>query len=388
MGSDGRMENRLTPDWGDAKHVILYGCGNVARACLGKIQKDFSVDYIIDQMGEMARSWNGCKLLAPKQGLKQRTRQKIIVMTGGRVYQEIAFSLQMAGLKEYEDFCSIEYFFTCWYWTFREENVVMELHMALTMRCTLRCANCNMFVPYYERPVTFTLRQLEEEIELLFQFVDYLGCLTLLGGEPFLYEDFADFLMFLKASYAGRIGTIKVITNGTLLPEERLLDALAAAEVWVSISDYTQEVPYRKRLQALQSLLDKKSIQTTFTEMREWCDFGFPEHPLAFAPEKCQAHRIACSPIFHGYNDGKIFYCHVVWSAEKIGRYHLQAKDFIDLRALKREERHRISCHCLGDLDGGYVGLCQMCGGCGFDNKKLVSAGRQTKETAHRSMKQ
>ena len=174
MGSDGRMENRLTPDWGDAKHVILYGCGNVARACLGKIQKDFSVDYIIDQMGEMARSWNGCKLLAPKQGLKQRTRQKIIVMTGGRVYQEIAFSLQMAGLKEYEDFCSIEYFFTCWYWTFREENVVMELHMALTMRCTLRCANCNMFVPYYERPVTFTLRQLEEEIELLFQFVDYL----------------------------------------------------------------------------------------------------------------------------------------------------------------------------------------------------------------------
>lgn len=376
------MENRLTPDWEDVRHVILYGCGNVAQACLSKIQRDFSVDYIMDKMGEQQDSWKGHQLLAPESGLARRTGQKILVMTGGRVYQEIAASLIVAGLKEYRDFCAIEYFLTWWYWTYRQENVLMELHMALTMQCTLRCENCNMFVPYYSEPVTFSLHQLKDEIKLFFQYVDYLGCLTLLGGEPFLYEDLAEFLEVLKTSYRNRIGVIKIITNGTLLPDERLLTSLAAADTWVSISDYTQEVPYEKRLKELQSLLNEKAIQTTVTRMKEWRDFGFPEKPFQFATEACEAHRIACSPIFHGYNEGKIFYCHVVWSAANIGRYRLQARDCVDLHTLKREDRHEIACHCLGELAGGFVGLCQICGGCGQDNDKLVPAGRQARKNA------
>lgn len=371
------QRSRLAEGWKDAEHVILYGCGNVASACLSKIEKDFSIDYIIDRLGETQEAWEGHLLLSPEQGLAQRQDQKIIVMTGGRVYQEIAASLRAAGLAEYDDFCAIEYFLTWWYWENRAENVVMELHMALTMRCTLRCAHCNMFVPYYAQPVTLPLRQLEEEIALLFRSVDFLGCLTLLGGEPFLYNSLAAFLDVLHRSYADRIGTIKLITNGTLLPDERLLASLAVAGAWVSISDYTREVPYGKRLRELRKLLASRQIRTTVTEMREWRDFGFPEHPVRCAPEACEAHRIACSPIFHGYNDGKIFYCHVAWSAANIGRYRLQTKDFIDLRTLAQEDRHAIARHCLGDLVDGYVGLCQVCGGCGLDNDKIVPAGRQ-----------
>ena len=152
----------------------------------------------------------------------------------------------------------------------------------------------------------------------------------------------------------------------------------AAAAAWVSVSDYTNTVPYEKRLAEFVALLKTHGIRVTTAAMKVWRDFGFPDHPFHFTRKNVAAHRIACSPIFHGYNDGKIFYCHVAWSVANIGRSALHPGDFIDLRTLAPKDRHIIATHCLGEtIKDGAASLCYLCGGCGLDNPQTVVAGKQ-----------
>ena len=89
---------------------------------------------------------------------------------------------------------------------------------------------------------------------------------------------------------------------------------------------------------------------------------------------------ISCSPVFHGVNEGKYYYCHVAWSAEKSGLFQLSDDDYIDLTKVdphKPEDRRRVVLHSLGMMDKGYVSLCRYCGGCGSDNTNYVMAGVQ-----------
>lgn len=368
----------LSSDWNNIYHIVLYGYGTVGKSCLNKIKKDFKVDYIIDRnVDEIGDSISDISVVSPEKGLADRTTQRIIVMTGGRVYLEISNYLRDIGLKEYQDYCSIEHFITEWYWKNRKENCVMELHSAVTMDCTLKCKNCNMFVPYYIDKVYYDVNSVKEEIDLLFEYVDFCFCYTLLGGEPFLHKRIIEVIKYLGDRFADQIGKIKIITNGTIIPDDEIMGELKRYDVWVSISDYTGVVPYNDKLRQLCNRFDKYGIDYSVAKQDKWLAFGFPQNPFCFDIGDCAQHMRECSPIFHGYNDKKVYYCHVAWSAEKIGKYSLEESDYIDLTTLDKKDRHIIAEHCLGRIKNGYISFCRLCGGCGRDNLREVVPGEQ-----------
>ncbi len=370
--------NKLSDDWKDLSDVVLYGYGTVGKSCLGKIKNDFNVSFIIDRNADaLTNLTDGIPVYKPEDGLHRTKGHKIVVMAGGRAYLEIADFLKSTGLVEFKDFCGIEYLITWWYWDVKGMNCVMELHSALTMDCTLKCKNCNMFVPFYKENIVYEIGQVKEEIDRLFKYVDYVFCYTFLGGEPFLHNGIGEIISYIGASYGDKIGKIKVITNGTILPKKETMDILRKYDVWVSISDYTACVPYKKKLDELCSFFAENGVNYSVAKQEKWLSFGFPRVPFNISPKKCAAHMRECSPIFHGHNDGKVFYCHVSWSAEKIGRYTLQEKDFVDLARLPLADRHVIAEHCLGEIEDGYVSFCRLCGGCGRDNRNEIVPGEQ-----------
>lgn len=370
--------NKLSDDWKDLSDVVLYGYGTVGKSCLGKIKNDFNVSFIIDRNAEaLSKLTDGIPVYKPDDGIPRAKGHKIVVMTGGRAYLDIAEFLKSAGLVEFKDFCGIEYLITWWYWDVKDMNCVMELHSALTMDCTLKCKNCNMFVPFYKDKVSYEIDRIKDEIGRLFMYVDYLFCFTMLGGEPFLYEGIGELVRYIGDVYKDRIGTIKIITNGTVVPKPDVVDILSRYKVFVSISDYTGCVSYQKKLEEVEKTFDRSGVNYIVTRQDKWLAFGFPETPARIGKGECAAHMRECSPIFHGYNDKKVFYCHVSWSAEKIGRYVLQEKDFVDLETLPLSSRHVIAEHCLGEIRDGYVSFCQLCGGCGRDNRNEVVPGEQ-----------
>lgn len=372
------MDHVLANNWDKISSVILYGYGNIGKSCFNRIKKDFAIDYIIDQDKRKQKMLiDNIPILSLDDGLNKREQQKIIVMTGERTYNEVSQKLEERGLRKYIDFCSIEFFITEWYWKYRNMNCIMELHMALTMKCSLKCKNCNMFVPYYEKDVTYDIETIKSEIDLLFQKVDYIFSFTLLGGEPLLHPDWAEVVHYLAEIYSDRVGIIKIITNGTIIPRDEVLKSISSYPVWISISDYTGQVEYQSKLQMFVEKLQHYCIDYTVNKKTEWRAFGFPDAPWSIDKKECAIHMQTCAPIFHGYNDKKIFFCHVAWSAEKCGKYKLKKTDYIDLNTIKDVNRHDIAKHCYGEIEGGYVSFCRQCGGCGPDNNNIVIAGEQ-----------
>lgn len=114
--------------------------------------------------------------------------------------------------------------------------------------------------------------------------------------------------------------------------------------------------------------------------MTEWTDFGFPQNPFHWSEDKAHSHMKSCSPLFHGVNDKRLYYCHVVWSVEKTGIYSVPKQDYIDLTQLdygNNEDKRKISKYCAGKCEKGFLEFCTLCGGCGADNMRTIPTGIQ-----------
>jgi hypothetical protein len=203
-----------------------------------------------------------------------------------------------------------------------------------------------------------------------------------LGGEPFLNRELKDIISYAGQNYGNRIGKIGITTNGTIVPDVETLEQIRKYNVIVYISDYTDTVKYMDKMEKFIQTLEHWNIMYVRNRMTEWRDFGFPVNPFHWGADQVAQHMRSCAPLFHGINEQKIYYCHIIWSAEKAGLYTVPKQDYIDLKELDPENpdnRMKVIRYCEGECERGFLGLCMLCGGCGEDNDRIIRAGEQRK---------
>lgn len=375
--------NQLSEDWKGIDSIIIYGLGLVAEQFIDKITADFYVPYIIDnkKQGGTYKDIPIVGYAEVKEEL-QKNKKKVVVMTSQRVYSDIRSILEADGFAEMRDFCKIEQFAVEWYQANRNQINIIQVNTAVTTWCTLNCEKCNMFMPYYEdsKREHYTFATMKEDIDLLLKFVDYIFWFNFLGGEPFLNKDLKDIIMYVGETYPDKIGQMGITTNGTIVPKDEILQQLKKFHVLVSISDYSGSVSYAEKLERVIDKLNEWGISFRRNIITEWKDFGFPQEPFHWGKDGVYAHMKNCSPLFHGVNDKKLYYCHVVWSAEKAGIYTVPGSDYIDLTQLDsscEEDKRKVSRYCAGECERGFLGFCMLCGGCGTDNTRIIPVGVQ-----------
>ena len=82
--------------------------------------------------------------------------------------------------------------------------------------------------------------------------------------------------------------------------------------------------------------------------------------------------------------DGKIYYCVADRAAQLGGLIPHSQKSYIDLSNIDKnslESRKAILELCAGNIEGGSLEFCKMCGGFGCDNTDEVQAAKQAKIT-------
>lgn len=370
---------RLKRRWYESNKIVLYGYGAIAHKGLKFLERDFEILFIIDN-GEIKEQKTGIPIYSLIDVKDKIKGEKIVICSVGENYNSMEKSLIELGLVVNEDYCGINVFIAEWYWKNKNEVCLLEVHTSITTRCTLRCQNCNMFMPYYKEPQDYKKEDIKRDLDLLFRSVSKVFSYHLLGGEPFLNRELCEILEYLCENYKDRIGEISIITNGTVIPEKKVLKLIKENAIMIYISDYTSVVSYRKKFDKFVELLEQYGIKYKVNQELKWCDFHFPKKQMLLREKYVREHMLNCNPIFRGVNDGKYYFCHVSWSIEKCKMFHLEGKDYINLEEIKTtEDKEKLLHFSLGEIDGDYVSFCRVCGGCGSDNKDYVTAGEQYK---------
>lgn len=372
------MQNKFDIDWKELEEVIAYGLGQVGKKYIELFSKMFRIKYIVDNGNKHPIQYHGIPVISLSQMLLKRDCEKIIVFASRSSYFSIRKELIGKGLLEYVDFCKMDDFIKDWYWQFENKNCLREVHISVNTNCTFKCKNCNMFMPYYKHSVQYKLEDIKSDMNLFFSRIDYVFVFSFLGGEPFLNSELGSMIESLYQNYYEKMGKIEIITNGSVLPDTDTLKILKNCHVTVRISDYTSRIPYKGKLDEICRVLEIYKIEYCIETNLWWTDFCFPETKIEINNPK--EHMLCCAPEFHGLNDGKFYYCHVAWSAEKAGLFQLKEDDYINLRLIDSSSKmdcRKIIDHASGDIKSGYISLCEKCMGCGTDNEKQVVVGEQ-----------
>lgn len=114
--------------------------------------------------------------------------------------------------------------------------------LVINQRCSLRCKYCTSYMNEYskEERVDFSLEQICHDIDAFFGAVDFVGTITVMGGEPFMHRDISQIIEHLCKWK--NFGLISIATSGTYPIKEEQLEGLYDERVNVSFSNYTPSI--------------------------------------------------------------------------------------------------------------------------------------------------
>ncbi len=381
------MDNvfKLSNDWGRLHphdEILIYGVGRIGHRVIPTLTKEFVVPYLID--GRLLKTKVfGLNVISVEEAVShlQENKRKIIVTTVRAAYDEIAKALSGFGFKEYEDFVWFERFAGEWNLRWHNRCVLSKIDTVITSRCTLKCQNCNMFIGHVNTPQDMDFGSLRRNFDTFFASVDFVYEYTLLGGEPLLHKNLTEIIVYLGECYGDRIGRINLISNGTVLPNDEMLQTLKRYQVTVHISDYTCSLHYDDKLKTVAETLAKEGIEYYVIPNNTWKDVVYPQ--LTYTAKNPREHMMICGHSTHSVNNGRLYWCDPAFAAEYFTGFQSKADDSLDLEPnRKNNSKFDASLNILkylwGDVnERGYMSICEKCAGVGKDNTNSVVAGVQ-----------
>ncbi len=130
----------------------------------------------------------------------------------------------------------------------------VEIHIMDS--CNLNCSGCTHFSNLWDKNLIYDFNQYLADLHILSRRV-FFSTLFLLGGEPFLNPNLADYLYAARAILPNT--EIVLVTNGLLIPQqsEEVLEALRRTEISVEVSVYP---PTAKMLEKIEKTLSDHGV--------------------------------------------------------------------------------------------------------------------------------
>ena len=172
------------------------------------------------------------------------------------------------------------------------------LEMFITTNCNLKCEHCSNLIPSLEAKCNSDAEEIKRTIDLLLSKIDCLYRLKIHGGEVFLHPQLCEIIDFIKTKQ--KIRSVRLTTNGTIIPSDEVLKHIADSNIVVQISDY--DVKNSKVGQLIEKLKSFK-IGYAYLKEQKWSDMGGFEARDSSRFDECTIKR--CTSLF----EGKIYVC-------------------------------------------------------------------------------
>jgi hypothetical protein len=227
-----------------------------------------------------------------------------------------------------------------------------RLSIVPTTNCTLNCKHCGDFLyigGVKRRDIPFD--DVCRDIDACFNLFDRVEWLQFVGGEVYIYRDFANLLRYAQ-KYRDRFDKLIIETNATVAPNANEQAAMLeySKDLFVYISNYG-DMSYQ--LDKFVEFMDKRGVEYSLKKyygedqyFYGWIDntnprdLKEPGDVLEVNSKNCPQNRIKNMHVY----DGKLHRCSNSCFMLEMGLYPPKERDFVDLRnnMISREEKREI----------------------------------------------
>jgi organic radical activating enzyme len=254
---------------------------------------------------------------------------------------------------------------------------ISSLNIVPSTVCNLSCKGCLNFNPLIKKHITYSLDELKEDCDTLFNAIDIIGRFQITGGEPFLYKDIIPLLSYVHKKYGHKIVRFEIVTNGTLIPSDDLCLCLSENNVYVFLDDYRSHVPQaEENFQAISEKFDKFRVSYTQNTVSEWFDLNPMQTPRSMSEDELIGYFTSCGCPWATLWNKSLSSCNYSLYAAKAGVVEYDPDNYFDLTGITTDiQKRELIEFRLRFNNKGYVELCRRCSGFSTINKnKLVPA--------------
>ncbi|SDB60287.1 radical SAM protein [Butyrivibrio sp. INlla16] len=252
------------------KPIVIFGGGEIGRRAVLRMEYLGIKDKIVcigdnnpDKAGQVIEDIP----VMTKQQIKEKYPDVRIAITVGNddVAGEIRNDLEAMG---FDDFISRQALLHRFEYDHHREKalvyqngkyIMRQIVVCVTERCTLRCKNCSQYMPKFKAPKDLDTNVVIESIRNLTDAITYLQDLTLLGGEPLMNKELPRICEAVgELKKKGKIKNINIVSNGTIIPGNDLLDVMNKYGIMIMLSDYGK---LSVNMDRVQKACEEKKVQ-------------------------------------------------------------------------------------------------------------------------------
>lgn len=239
-----------------------------------------------------------------------------------------------------------------------------RVEIFVTSHCPLKCEKCIAYIPYFKCYEHTPLGRLKNDADILFSKVDYIFKYKVLGGDGLVYPYMKEYIEYVCDNYSHKIGSIRIGTNGTVIPGEELLATCKKYGVLLDVSDYRCTIKDRSRLDEIVSKCNEWGVGVDIKRTGEqWLDMGFPKKlPGEKDEEHLRKHYNMCAMFCRDFDNGRLYHCCSNFAAVKAGLYPADENDYFDFN--REFSKRELMEYEIGFCDLGHTTFCEVCRGC------------------------
>ena len=358
----------------------LFGCGDYGKQFLKSFQGEVPiVGYIENSPAKQNALINGKSCIGLNK-LSLKPEEGIILTISQYDRAGAVEQLEQQGYRRDVDYFLIEEFISVYYLYKYDKVYFLNISFLPSTACNLKCRHCLNFNPFAKK---FFIREWEElikDVDLFFTCVDRIMLFHISGGEPMIYKHTADLAMYIDQNYGDKIDTLRMVTNGTIVPDDEVLKKLSQCRIEITVDDYREAVPqFSKQFDQLINKLNQYQIKYYINKADSWIDLASEKTDYSNWSEKqLEEHRESCEQSWQELRDGKLYSCNYAAYATVAGIAGEQdLEEVYDLTEFSQEKKKELVEFRLGYTTKGYTNFCKKCRGFTPENSEKVEVAEQ-----------
>ncbi len=344
----------------------LFGAGDYGNQFLHIFGKEIQVGgYIDNDLSKQGTEIHGKHCFSLEE-IELKPEEGIIVTMSQYARVKPIEQLKWAGYRKDEDYFIMEEFISVYHVYKNDKVYFTNISFLPSTACNLSCKHCLNFNPYAKEFYVREWEDLVKDVDLFFSCVDHIMLFHVSGGEPMLYKHTAELIAYIDKKYGDRIDTLRTVTNGTVIPEEEVLQKLSQCNVEITVDDYRDAVPqFKERFDKLICKLEEYHIRYYINKVESWIDLA-PERTdhSGWSEEQLERHRENCNQSWQELRGGKLYSCNYAAYATVAGIAGEQdMEEAYDLTAFTPDKKKELVEFRLGYTRKGYTNFCKKCRG-------------------------